>query len=26
VHTALWACGLPGSVEAAALLQRAALP
>ncbi len=26
VHTALWACGLPGSIEAAALLQRAALP
>lgn len=26
VHTALWACGLPGSVEAAALLQRAARP
>ena len=26
VPTALWACGLPGSVEAAALLQRAALP
>jgi hypothetical protein len=25
VHTALWACGLPGSIEAAALLQRAAL-
>jgi iron complex transport system substrate-binding protein len=25
VHTALWACGLPGSLEAAALLQRAAL-
>jgi iron complex transport system substrate-binding protein len=24
VHTALWACGLPGSIEAAALLQRAA--
>jgi iron complex transport system substrate-binding protein len=26
VHTALWACGLPGSIEAAALLQRAAHP
>ena len=26
VHTALWACGLPGSIEAAALLQRAAQP
>ena len=26
VHTALWACGLPGSIEAAALLQRTALP
>jgi iron complex transport system substrate-binding protein len=26
VHTALWACGLPGSIEAAALLQRAVLP
>ena len=26
VHTALWACGVPGSIEAAALLQRAALP
>src|SRR5262245_2494316 len=26
VHTALWACGLPGSVEAAAVLQRAASP
>jgi iron complex transport system substrate-binding protein len=26
VHTALWACGLPGSIEAAALLQRAASP
>jgi iron complex transport system substrate-binding protein len=26
VHTALWACGLPGSIEAAAVLQRAALP
>ena len=26
VHTSLWACGLPGSIEAAALLQRAALP
>jgi iron complex transport system substrate-binding protein len=26
IHTALWACGLPGSIEAAALLQRAALP
>jgi iron complex transport system substrate-binding protein len=25
VHTALWACGLPRSIEAAALLQRAAL-
>jgi iron complex transport system substrate-binding protein len=26
VPTALWACGSPGSVEAAAVLQRAALP
>ncbi len=26
VHTALWACGLPGSIEAAAVLQRAAGP
>ena len=26
VHTALWACGLPRSIEAAALLQRAASP
>jgi iron complex transport system substrate-binding protein len=26
VHTALWACGLPGSLEAATLLQRAAQP
>jgi iron complex transport system substrate-binding protein len=26
VHTALWACGLPGSIEAAAVLQRAASP
>jgi iron complex transport system substrate-binding protein len=26
VQTALWACGLPGSIEAAAMLQRAALP
>lgn len=26
VHTALWACGVPGSIEAAALLQRAAGP
>jgi iron complex transport system substrate-binding protein len=26
VHTALWACGLPRSIEAAALLQRAVLP
>jgi iron complex transport system substrate-binding protein len=26
VHTALWACGLPGSIRAATLLQRAALP
>ena len=26
VHTALWACGLPGSIEAAALLQRTAVP
>jgi iron complex transport system substrate-binding protein len=26
VPTALWACGLPRSIEAAALLQRAALP
>jgi iron complex transport system substrate-binding protein len=26
VHTALWACGLPGSLRAAALLQRAAQP
>jgi iron complex transport system substrate-binding protein len=26
VPTALWACGLPGSIEAAALLQRTALP
>jgi iron complex transport system substrate-binding protein len=26
VHTALWACGLPGSIEAAAVLQRAATP
>jgi iron complex transport system substrate-binding protein len=26
VNTALWACGLPGSIEAAALLQRTALP
>jgi iron complex transport system substrate-binding protein len=25
VHTALWACGLPRSIEAAALLQRAAM-
>jgi len=25
VRTALWACGLPGSIEAAAVLQRAAL-
>ncbi len=24
VHTALWACGLPGSIEAAAVLQQAA--
>jgi hypothetical protein len=26
VHTSLWACGLPGSIEAAALLQRVAAP
>ena len=26
VHTALWACGVPRSIEAAALLQRAANP
>ena len=26
VHTALWACGLPGSIAAAALLQRAVPP
>jgi iron complex transport system substrate-binding protein len=26
VHTALWACGVPGSIEAAALLQRAVVP
>lgn len=26
VHTALWACGLPGSIEAAAVLQQAASP
>jgi iron complex transport system substrate-binding protein len=26
VHTSLWACGLPGSIEAAAQLQRAAAP
>ena len=26
VHTALWACGVPGSIAAAALLQRAANP
>ena len=26
VHTALWACGVPGSIEAAALLQRAVPP
>jgi iron complex transport system substrate-binding protein len=26
VPTALWACGLPGSIEAAAVLQRAAVP
>jgi iron complex transport system substrate-binding protein len=26
VHTALWACGLPGSIEAAAMLQQAASP
>jgi iron complex transport system substrate-binding protein len=26
VHTALWACGLPRSIEAAALLQRAVVP
>jgi iron complex transport system substrate-binding protein len=25
VHTALWACGLPRSIEAAELLQRAVL-
>lgn len=26
VHSALWACGLPRSIEAAAILQRAAVP
>lgn len=26
IHTALWACGLPGSIEAAALLQQAVTP
>ena len=26
VHTALWSCGLPASIEAAALLQRDAMP